>query len=132
MGSSKVILLAGVYLILGLYNVSFYQADRLNSTTVEAVANAVQAEQLARTGIAIATTAMADNAANTSLSQQTVSFTSGTITYQAWVLSGSQSKITSTGTFNGKTITMKAVVSFERNRWRVVRSYVIPSPDIVS
>ncbi|MFA6469595.1 MAG: hypothetical protein WCW35_11910 [Bacteroidota bacterium] len=104
----------------------------MNSTTVEAVANAVQAEQLARTGIAIATTAMADNAANTSLSQQTVSFTSGTITYQAWVLSGSQSKITSTGTFNGKTITMKAVVSFERNRWRVVRSYVIPSPDIVS
>ncbi|MFA6468600.1 MAG: hypothetical protein WCW35_06870 [Bacteroidota bacterium] len=132
MGSSKVIMLSGVYLMLGMYNVSFYQADRLNSTAVEAVANAVQAEQLARTGISIAVTTMADDVSKNTLGQQTVSFTNGTITYQAWILSGTQSKVTSTGTFNGKTVTMKAVVSFERNRWRVLRSYVIPSPDTVS
>jgi hypothetical protein len=118
--------------MLGMYNVSFYQADRLNSTAVEAVANAVQAEQLARTGISIAVTTMADDVSKNTLGQQTVSFTNGTITYQAWILSGTQSKVTSTGTFNGKTVTMKAVVSFERNRWRVLRSYVIPSPDTVS
>ncbi|MFA6456793.1 MAG: competence type IV pilus minor pilin ComGG [Bacteroidota bacterium] len=104
----------------------------MNSTAVEAVANAVQAEQLARTGVSLAVTAMADNAAKSALGQQTVSFTNGTVTYQAWIFSGTQSKITSTGTFNGKTVTMTAVVTFERNRWRVLRSSIIPSPDAVS
>ncbi|MFA6455492.1 MAG: hypothetical protein WCW40_01625 [Bacteroidota bacterium] len=104
----------------------------MNSTAVEAVANAVQAEQLARTGIAIATTSMADNISKNKLDPQSVSFTNGTISYQAYALSGTQSKITSTGTFNGKMVTMTAVVTFDRNRWRVLRSYIIPAPDVVS
>ena len=132
MGSSRVIMLSGVYLILGFYTLSFYQADRTNSITVEAVANSVQAEQLARTGISMAMTKMGGSSAVSSFVSESVSMTNGTVTYQADVLTGSQSKITSTGVFNGRTITMTAVFSYDRGRWRMIRSYATPTSEVVS
>ena len=132
MGSSKIIMLSGVYLILGFYTVSFYQADRVNSTTVEAVANTVQAEQLARTGVSMAMSKMGSNSALTSFASESVTMTDGTVTYSATSISGSQSKITSSAVFNGRTITMTAVFSYERGRWRMIRSYATPTAEIVS
>ena len=133
MGSSKIIMLSGVYLILGFYTVSFYQAERTNSLTVEAVANSVQAEQLARTGISMALVEMGSSSTTTSFSTKTVSMTGGSVTYSATTTAiTSQSKITSTADFNGRTVSMTAIFSYDRGRWRMIRSYATPTAEVVS
>ncbi|MCK9407499.1 MAG: hypothetical protein WCX28_13485 [Bacteriovoracaceae bacterium] len=129
MGSSKIIMLSGVYLILGFYTVSFYQAERTNSITVEAVANTVQAEQLARTGISLALSKMGDKYSTPNFSEN-VTMSGGTIEYSA-VRLGSQSTITSTATFNSREISMTALFTFDRGRWRITRIYAVPTAEIV-
>jgi hypothetical protein len=123
-------MLSGVYLILGFYTVSFYQADRSNGVTVEAVANSVQAEQLARTGISMALAKMGNNSLIPNFTED-VTMSGGTVQYAA-VTSGTQSSITSTATFSGRTITMTAVFSYTSGRWRVARIYANPTAETVS
>ena len=38
-----------------------------------------------------------------------------------------QSQVTSVITFAGKPLTFKAVFSYDRNRWRVIRMYILPT-----
>jgi hypothetical protein len=125
-------MLSGVYLILGFYNVSFYRAERTNGTTVEAVANTVQAEQLARTGVSMALVKMGADAALKFFPDQTASLSNGTITYKAETISSSTSKITSTAVFNGRTITMTAVFTYSSSRWRMTSLYATPTKEVVS
>ncbi len=128
MGTSKIVMLSGVYLILGMYTVSFTAADRNNSTIAESVANSIQAEQIARTGISLAMTKMGSSFATSSYTNQNASVMNGSVVYSASQtgLPTSQSQVTSTATFAGKTVTIKAVFSYDRNRWRVIRMYVPP------
>ena len=128
MGTSKIVMLSGVYLILGMYTVSFTAADRNNSTIAESVANSIQAEQIARTGISLAMTKMGASFATSSYTNQNASVMNGSVVYSASQsgLPTSQSQVTSTATFAGKTVTIKAVFSYDRNRWRVIRMYVPP------
>jgi hypothetical protein len=132
MGSSRVIMLSGIYLMLGFYTVSFYRADRTNGTTVEAVANTVQAEQLARTGISMALSMMGNDLAAITLAPQNAALSSGNISFQAAPISASSSKITSTAVFNGRTITMTAVFTYDRGRWRITRAYTPPTAELIS
>ena len=128
MGTSKIVMLSGVYLILGMYTVSFTAADRNNSSIAESVANSIQAEQIARTGISLAMTKMGSSFATSSYTNQNASVMNGSVVYSASQtgLPTSQSQVTSTATFAGKTVTIKAVFSYDRNRWRVIRMYVPP------
>lgn len=132
MGSSKIIMLSGVYLILGFYTISFYNAERTSSTTVEAVANTVQAEQLARTGISLALVQLGDNSAVNSFTEKTASLSSGTISYSATGLTATTTQITSSAEFNGRTITMSAVFTYNNGRWRITRIYSTPTAELVS
>ena len=131
MGTSKIAMLSGVYLILGMYTVSFTAADRNNSSISESVANSVQAEQIARTGISLAMTKMGGTYSSSTreYTNQTASVMNGSVVYSAsgTDLPSSQSQVTSVGTFSGKTITIKAVFSYERNRWRIIRMYISPT-----
>ena len=131
MGTSKIIMLSGVYLILGMYTVSFTSADRSNSTIAESVANSIQAEQIARTGISLAMTKMGgiNSSSTREYGNQNASVMSGSVVYSASQagLPASQSQVISSGTFAGKTVTIKAVFSYDRNRWRVIRMYVPPT-----
>ncbi|HAP36451.1 MAG TPA: hypothetical protein DCQ28_11100 [Bacteroidetes bacterium] len=129
MGTSKIVMLSGIYLILGMYTVGFTSADRNNSSIAESVANSVQAEQIARTGISLAMTKMGGSSSINSYTDQNASVMNGSVVYSASPagLPASQSQVTSTGTFSGKTVTIKAVFSYERNRWRVIRMYVVPT-----
>jgi hypothetical protein len=122
-------MLSGIYLILGMYTVSFTSADRNNSSIAESVANSIQAEQIARTGISLAMTKMGGSSSINSYTDQNASVMNGSVVYSASQagLPTSQSQVTSTGTFSGKTVTIKAVFSYERNRWRVIRMFVPPS-----
>jgi hypothetical protein len=128
MGTSKIVMLSGIYLILGMYTVSFTSADRNNSSISESVANSIQAEQIARTGISLAMTKMGASSSTSSYTNQNASVMNGSVVYSASQsgLPATQSQVTSTGTFSGKTITIKAVFSYDRNRWRVIRMYVPP------
>ena len=130
MGTSKIAMLSGIYLILGMYTVSFTAADRNNSALSESVANSIQAEQIARTGISFAMKKMGGTYSLTTRSypNQNASVLNGSVVYSASQtgLPASQSQVTSTGTFSGKTVTIKAVFSYERNRWRLIRMYVPP------
>ncbi len=125
-------MLSGLYLILGSYTISFYESDRVNSVSVEAVTNSVQAEQLARTGIAIAMEKMGANGTLKSFPTESVTMTDGTISYSAASISATQSRITSTALFNGRTISVTAIFSYDRGRWRMIRSYATPTAELIS
>ncbi len=129
MGTSKIVMLSGIYLILGMYTVGFTSADRNNSSIAESVANSIQAEQIARTGISLAMTKMGGSFAISSYANQNASVMNGSVVYSASQagLPATQSQVTSTATFAGKTVTIKAVFSYDRNRWRVIRMYVPPT-----
>ena len=129
MGTSKIVMLSGIYLILGMYTVSFTSADRNNSSIAESVANSIQAEQIARTGVSLAMTKMGGSSSINSFTDQNASVMNGSVVYSASQsgLPASQSQVTSTGTYFGKTVTIKAVFSYERNRWRVIRMYSTPT-----
>ena len=126
MGSSKIIMLTGVYLMLGMYTVSFDAAHQSNFDLAASTATAVQAEQIARTGISLAMTKMGASSATNSFSDNTASLLNGTVTYSA-IGNSSQSEITSTSTYNGKTVVVKATFVYYHNRWRVSRLYVPPT-----
>jgi hypothetical protein len=132
MGSSKIIMLSGVYLILGYYLVGFYQVERTNSHTVEAVANSVQAEQLARTGVNLSMTRLGEFVGSKAFTSQTASMSGGTITYVATAMPGSYSQVTSTAVFNGRTIIITAVMFHNGDRWVINRTYVTPTKENIS
>ena len=111
-------------MILGMYTVSFDAAHQSNFDLAAQTATMIQAEQMARTGISLAMTKMGGNSSVHTFSSS-ASVSGGTVVYSA---SGtaSQSQITSTATYNRKTIVVKAVVTFYHNRWRISRLYVPP------
>lgn len=125
MGSSKIIMLSGVYLILGFYTLSFNRVDEANFSTANSTASQMQAEQLARTGLSFALTYMADNSSINSFATRTFSTSNGgTITYSADRPSSfplTQSQIVAVGTFNGKQVTMTAVFHYYGGRWKIAR-----------
>jgi hypothetical protein len=125
MGSSKIIMLSGLYVMLGMYSVSFDVAHQSNFDLAAKTATAIQAEQIARTGISLAMTKMGGNSSIYSYSDVSASVLGGTVVYSATGTS-SQSQITSTATYNGKTIVVKATFSFYHNRWRISRLFVPP------
>lgn len=129
MGTSKVVTLLGVYLIVTIYTLSFYVTDERNSTSVEAFASTIQAEQIARAGLALAMTTMGSNSAISSYAPQSSSILSGSVVHSASLtgLPGLQSQITSTGTFNGKIITVTALFKYDLGHWRVVNTYIPPT-----
>ena len=124
MGSSKIIMLSGIYMILGMYSVSFDAAHQSNFDLASKTASSIQAEQIARTGIALAMTRMGGNSSVYSYSSS-ASVLNGTVNYSA-TGNSSQSQITSTASFNGKTVVVKATVVYYHNRWRISRLYVPP------
>lgn len=133
MGSSKIVMLSGVYLILGMYTLSFSIADRSNSKSVEAVANTIQSEQLALSGISLAMQKMGSNSNLDQFASTQSSMTSGTVTYSAAeIVNQKQSEITSTATFSGKTITAKATFNYYNGRWRVARVYITPTAETLT
>lgn len=118
-------MLSGVYLILGMYAVSFDVAHQSNFDLAATTATTIQAEQLARTGISLAMTTMGKDSSTHTLTGSS-STLGGSIEYSA-VGTPSESQITSSATFNGKTIVVKAVVCFQNNRWRIARVYIPPT-----
>ena len=125
MGSSKVIMLSGVYLILGMYTIGFDTAHQSNFDLAAYTATQIQAEQIARTGISLAMTKMGGNSTMHSFNSTSAFVMGGSVVYSATGTS-SQSQVTSVATFNGARTVVTAVFTFYNNRWRISRLYVPP------
>jgi hypothetical protein len=126
MGSTKIIMLSGIYMILGMYSASFDVAHQSNFDLASKTATFIQAEQIARTGISLAMTKMGANPLAHTYTNISASVLNGSVTYSA-TGTASQSEITSTATFNDKTVVVKATFVFYNNRWRVSRLFVPPT-----
>ncbi|MBI2429073.1 MAG: hypothetical protein HYV29_09815 [Ignavibacteriales bacterium] len=126
MGTSKIVMLSGVYVILGFYTISFNRADETNFSNALNATSTAQAEQLAQTGVSLALAYMADNASLYSFSTRSLSTMGGTVAYASSrpaSFSATQSEVRATGTFNGKQVVMTAVFHYYGGRWKVLRVY---------
>lgn len=129
MGTSKITVISGVYMILGLYTFGFNSADESSSKLAVSVAQSVQTEQIAQTGVSLALVNMGNNASFTSLSPVSITVMGGSVTYSASLV-GSETKIISTASMVSgsvtKTVRTTSYAQFNKGRWRVTRSYSQP------
>ena len=132
MGTSKISLISGVYIILGLYTFAFNNSDETVSKLAYTAGNQTQAEQLAKTGLSLALLKLyyynpSTNYSSTYFSTQNASSMGGSVTYKASVVSGLASderQVVATGTIGNTTVTVTAVVHYNSGRWRIERTYL--------
>ncbi|MBI2429074.1 MAG: hypothetical protein HYV29_09820 [Ignavibacteriales bacterium] len=126
MGTSKIVMLSGLYVILGFYTLSFNRVDETNYSTALNSTSIAQAEQLAQTGVSLALAYMADNSSLYSFSTRSLSTMGGTVAYASSRPASfpvTQSQVTATGTFNGKQVIMTAVFHYYGGRWKILKVY---------
>ena len=124
MGSSKIIVLSGVYLLLGFYTVSFNAADEANFSTALTVATEMQAEQLAKTGVSLAVQKFAANSLMSSIPSTSVTTMGGSITYSASrpaTFPSTQVEVVSMGYYSDKIVKSTAVLHYYGGRWKLLR-----------
>ncbi len=115
----------GVYCIIGLYALGFSTADQAVVTVAKSQASHDQARQIAQSGVKFAVGDVGSNSA-AAFPNSTVSLISGSVSYlgdRPASLAATQMRITSTGTFNGFSVTMVAVLSYNGVKWVVLRVY---------
>ena len=135
MGTSKIIMLSGVYLIFGFYSVAFNHADESMFKSAMKTATLAQAEQLAQTGLSLASGYMANDASKSSFATRTFVTGNDTVRYSASQPAGfpaSQTQVTSVATHTtvvggiakvSRTVTQTAVYQYHNNRWKQMRVF---------
>jgi hypothetical protein len=125
MGTSKIVMGAGVYIIIGLYAMGFNAADLSVYNAAKSEAFHDQARQIAYTGMRFAIGDMGSNSAP-SFPSGTVNLISGSVTYtgdRPAGLAASQVRVTSRGTYNGFQVTIVAILQYNGVKWTVQRVY---------
>ena len=135
MGSSRIIMLSGVYLIFGFYTIAFNNADEsMYKTSVKSATLAVS-EQLAQSGLSLASGYMANDFSKISFATRTFVTAGDTVKYTAThpaSLPASQTQVTSTASHatvvggvvkESRTVTQTAVYQFHNGRWKQMRVY---------
>lgn len=126
MGTSKAVMLSGVYVILGFYTMSFNQVNEANFSNAVRSASINQAEHLAQTGISLAQAYLGNNATLYSFPARSLTTMGGTVTYNAERPASfpiTQTQVTATGVYNGKQVVMTAVFHYYGGRWKLLRVY---------
>ena len=135
MGSSKIIMLSGVYLIFGFYIVAFNNADEMMYKSSIKTATLTQSEQLANSGLSLAKSYMADNSSLYTFPPRTYVSGNDTVSYSAarpvsYPLS--QTEVTSVASHTTvvdnevkvtRTVTQTAVFQFHNGRWKMLRVF---------
>lgn len=141
MGSSKIIMLSGIYLIFGFYIAAFNNVDEMVFKASVKAASMAQTEQMAQSGVALAKSFMG---ASPSQTLSTKTFVSGldTVRYSAapGLLPASQTLITSVATHyttineNGtptikvvRKVTQTALMQYHNSRWKQLKTYTTRS-----
>jgi hypothetical protein len=139
MGSSKTIMLAGIYLIFGFYVKSFNSVDETMFKTSMKTATLAQSEQLSQTGLSLAKTYMNNTFSRANFPTRTFVSAKDTVKYSAATsasLPASQTMVTSTAshyttvTVGGvseikvrRIVTTNAVFQYHNGRWKQVRVF---------
>lgn len=127
MGTSKLTMISGLYVILGFYVSAFNSADEATSTIASNAAMTAQTEQLAQTGVSMALLSMANNSSIENLNERSLSTMGGRVTFSAnhpATLSSSERLITSRGVISSTQVEATAVIHFDKGRWRIERIYI--------
>jgi len=135
MGSSKIIMLSGVYLIFGFYIVAFNNADESMYKSSMKTATLAQSEQLANTGLSLARTYMADYSSRDTFEPRTFVSGNDTVSYSAERPVGfppSQTQVTSVASHTTvvdnevkvtRMVTQTSVFQFHNGRWKMLRTF---------
>lgn len=126
MGTSKILLLTGVYAILGVYTVNFSSADQANFSRALEVSSTLQSEQLATAGVSIALTELGSDASKSSISMRRVTMLGGTVTISAErpvSYPATLTQVVSTGLFNNEQVRITSVMQYNGGRWKVLRTF---------
>ena len=128
MGTSKVVIGLGAYVMIGMYALLFISTDHAIYNVAQSQAFHDQARQISNAGVKFA---LGDAGGNSSAAfpSSTVNFNGGSVTYvadQPVGLSGTQMRVTSTGTYNGFQVTMIAVLQYNGVKWTLQRIYQQP------
>ena len=125
MGTSRIVMGVGVYVIIGLYALGFSATDRAVYTVAKSEAFHDQARQIAHDGTKFAVGDMGSNSAP-AFPSGTVTLIGGTVTYtgdRPAGLTASQVRVTSSGTYNGYHVTVVAILFYNGVKWTVQRVY---------
>ena len=125
MGTSKIVMGAGVYVIIGLYALGFSSANQAVYTTAKSEALHDQARQIAYVGARFALGDMGSNS-SPAFPSGTVNLIGGTVTYSGdrpAGLAASQVRVTSNGTYNGYQVTVVSILYYNGVKWTVQRVY---------
>ena len=128
MGTSKVVMGASVYIIIGLYALGFNSADQAVYTAARSQAFHDQARQIAQAGLKFAVGDVGSSVA-AAFPSSTVNLISGSVTYSAdrpASLSASQMRVTSRGSYNGYQVTIVAILQHNGVKWVTQRVYQQP------
>ncbi|GJQ22113.1 MAG: hypothetical protein HBSIN02_24680 [Bacteroidia bacterium] len=126
MGNARVIFVGAVSVILGLYSVGLEKADRAVSRVAEVHAYQMQAEEIAKGGIALAVNTMGTSRPSQLPSMSPRPMFGGTVSYVVddQGLPSDQARITAWGVFQGHTVKREAIVQLtstqrigRRKRW---------------
>ena len=128
MGTSKIIIGLGSYVMIGMYALLFTSTDQALYTVAQSQAYHDDARQISNAGVKLA---MGDLRGNSGAGypSSTVSFNGGSVTYvgdRPAGLSSTQMRITSTGTYNQFQVTMVAILQYNGTRWVIQCTYQQP------
>jgi hypothetical protein len=126
MGTSKLTMISGLYVILGFYITAFNSADEATGTIASNAAISAQTEQLAQTGVSMALITMGNNSSIEYFNERSLSTMGGRVTFSAnhpATLSSSERLITSRGVISSTQVEATAVIHFDKGRWRIERIY---------
>ena len=130
MGTSKVIIGLGAYVVIGMYTLLFTSTDQAIYNVAQSQAFHDDARQISTAGVKFALGDVGGNSA-AGFPSSTVSFNSGSVTYvgdRPTGLTGTQMRVTSTGTYNGFQVTMVAILQYSGVKWTLQRIYQQPDP----
>ena len=118
----------GIYAVIGLYALAFNTVDQSMLSVGQNQAYHDMARQIANSGVRLA---IGDAGAATSptMGSSTVSMMSGSVTYvtdRPVGVSGTQMRVTSTGSYNSYTVTMVAILYYNGAKWTLQRIYQQP------
>ena len=128
MGTSKIIIGLGAYVMIGMYALLFTSTDQAIYNVAQSQAFHDDARQISNAGVKFALGDVGGSS-GASFPSNTVSFNGGSVTYtgsRPTGLSSAQMQITSTGTYNGFQITVVAVLQFNGVKWTLQRIYQQP------
>jgi hypothetical protein len=128
-GTSKIVMGAGVYVIIGLYAFGFNAADQAVYNVGRSEAFHDQARQIADVGMRFAIGDLGSNSSPSSYPSGNVNLIGGTVTYTGdhpAGLTASQVRVTSVGIYNGYQVTIVSILQYNGVKWVTLRVYQKP------